>query len=683
MPSLSWLFRRQANETSTNETSSNETSTPGEAVKIPSKKEFGNNTVTNITLSNNTVVEVPPIGLGLNLSGAPLASSVGPVDFAPVLELPLGPPELITERFNLLGNLTSQNSTSSNTTNLALRGLLFLNPRGHTDWRDRFGSNFLATIQDQGRCGNCWSFAATALAETMVRIEHGIWAKKSEGDLRSSWGYTCDDGAFMDDTFAWASGGGADGSEGADGIADLDCVPYIDDDFNYYPCSDRSGRTVRLPKATPLGLINDQKLWLDTVGPIVAQFTVYDDFFFWTPEKGPYKYDGTSLFAGGHALLIVGYDDAQQSWILRNSWGPNYGDKGYWLMGYGEAGIDSYVKYGYRTVDPDPWASRRQHSGSLFQGSEGAFHRNFELAIGGSTIRTVSRDSGEDGAKWRYKDTLFDSRSGASIGQPVFTSTSFNRDYELVHWEEGGKLRRWFYSQTSDLGWRTTGSFLDGYVDGYPAFIESDYDGGFEVIVRQKDGSLQHFHRYHSDATTWYYGGTVAPNVLQSGPSLVQANVPWYADHGNFYVVGVLPSGKLQLFWRDNDAQFPPNTWHASEVFGSGIGSTPPVMIQSRWGTTDEKGVGNFELVVAKNGRVEHWWRKNDDLASTPPGSGGSGKWQHSATFGSDVKHAWALVQSSFGNSNLEVIVEKTDGRLALYYREGIGSWKFSTYINA
>lgn len=37
---------------------------------------------------------------------------------------------------------------------------------------------------------------------------------------------------------------------------------------------------------------------------------------------------------GGHAVLIVGYDDAKQHWIMRNSWGPDWGDEGYFYLPY-------------------------------------------------------------------------------------------------------------------------------------------------------------------------------------------------------------------------------------------------------------------------------------------------------------------------------------------------------------
>jgi C1A family cysteine protease len=37
---------------------------------------------------------------------------------------------------------------------------------------------------------------------------------------------------------------------------------------------------------------------------------------------------------GGHAVLAVGYDDAQQCFIFRNSWGEGWGMKGYGTMPY-------------------------------------------------------------------------------------------------------------------------------------------------------------------------------------------------------------------------------------------------------------------------------------------------------------------------------------------------------------
>ena len=42
----------------------------------------------------------------------------------------------------------------------------------------------------------------------------------------------------------------------------------------------------------------------------------------------------TERYFGGHAVLIVGYDDTRQVLIVRNSWGAEWGDKGYFYLPY-------------------------------------------------------------------------------------------------------------------------------------------------------------------------------------------------------------------------------------------------------------------------------------------------------------------------------------------------------------
>jgi hypothetical protein len=113
----------------------------------------------------------------------------------------------------------------------------------------------------------------------------------------------------------------------------------------------------------------------------------------------------------------------------------------------------------------------------------------------------------------------------------------------------------------------------------------------------------------------------------------------------------------MQLFHRDGTSQ----SWVASEVFGSGIGKTPPVMIQDFWRTKDETTPGGFQLLVAVGGVVQHWQRVNTDIQQNPPKAGGPGPWSHVLTFGTNIKHVWSLIHGSFWQS-LEAIVEDNNG---------------------
>ena len=46
----------------------------------------------------------------------------------------------------------------------------------------------------------------------------------------------------------------------------------------------------------------------------------------------PYPDIKKESLLGGHAVLLVGYNKQQSRYIARNSWGPYWGDKGYFYM---------------------------------------------------------------------------------------------------------------------------------------------------------------------------------------------------------------------------------------------------------------------------------------------------------------------------------------------------------------
>jgi C1A family cysteine protease len=83
-------------------------------------------------------------------------------------------------------------------------------------------------------------------------------------------------------------------------------------------------------------------------GALVGAFTVYQDFMdYFRTNNSPdavYRRSGNpGTLLGGHCICVVGYDDDQQCWICKNSWGPYWADNGYFKIGYGEVGIDSYM----------------------------------------------------------------------------------------------------------------------------------------------------------------------------------------------------------------------------------------------------------------------------------------------------------------------------------------------------
>ena len=143
---------------------------------------------------------------------------------------------------------------------------------------------------------------------------------------------------------------GAEGSAGAhlrDGIRSVSTQGACkEDDWPYDPAQD----AVQPPQACyeqALGFkaltyyrldqdIAQFKTCLAEGFPFVFGFTAYASF-----ETEAVKTSGTlpmpqsdETVVGGHAVVAVGYDDASACVIARNSWGPDWGQGGYFMMPY-------------------------------------------------------------------------------------------------------------------------------------------------------------------------------------------------------------------------------------------------------------------------------------------------------------------------------------------------------------
>ena len=46
-----------------------------------------------------------------------------------------------------------------------------------------------------------------------------------------------------------------------------------------------------------------------------------------------------------HGVIVAGYDDAGDYWIVKSSWGSGWNGDGYFKVGYGECAIEQYVSY--------------------------------------------------------------------------------------------------------------------------------------------------------------------------------------------------------------------------------------------------------------------------------------------------------------------------------------------------
>jgi hypothetical protein len=220
-------------------------------------------------------------------------------------------------------------------------------------------------------------------------------------------------------------------------------------------------------------------------------------------------------------------------------------------------------------------------------------------------------------------------------------------------------LHHWSYAQ--DIGiWNDGGIFGPADAMSGPGLIQSDLgqnaaSGNFETIVLNSSEQLEHWSKNNSiSVPAWQKIATFGATVAISGPALIQSH---YGTIGNFELVCVLTNGQMQHWSRDNDA--PGQPWSASATFGTDV-SSAPCMIEGNIGAASEYAIGNFELCVAKGGKLEYWTRENN----------GDGLWHGPTMFGDGHEVAvLGLVQSIFGFS-LELLAARDDGQVQHYWRD-------------
>lgn len=209
--------------------------------------------------------------------------------------------------------------------------------RGSLDWRDH---GIITSIKDQSICGGCWSFAAIALIEARA-IQAGA---SSSLDLSEQYQLSCDTAVFWGVQNDGCCGGTATVFEflsNHDAVAETDFAWQIGDfdGTGVRSCTaSPPWSTVACPSPHPTG----SGIYVDTwtllsggvasevqlksalqTGPVWLGYYVYGDFeTFWNSGSAGDVYTHSSgAYMGGHAVLLIGYDDAKSAWLIKNSWG--------------------------------------------------------------------------------------------------------------------------------------------------------------------------------------------------------------------------------------------------------------------------------------------------------------------------------------------------------------------------
>ena len=202
------------------------------------------------------------------------------------------------------------------------------------DWRNYNGVNYITPIRDQGTCGSCVCFGLLGTVEGMMNVQAGY--ENMETDMSEQELLSCGPGSCN----GWNIGDAMNFMKYT-GVSEEKCFPYQANDN--IPCSQRCSRYVFTKRKSQLWDWAYPYVWgiKDVLlnGPIEVAFDVYQDFMSYT--GGVYKHTWGN-YEGGHAVTMVGWNDADSCWICKNSWGSNWGENGYFRIAWGQCHIESY-----------------------------------------------------------------------------------------------------------------------------------------------------------------------------------------------------------------------------------------------------------------------------------------------------------------------------------------------------
>ena len=202
--------------------------------------------------------------------------------------------------------------------------------------------NWVTSVKNQGSGGNCWSFSSLAALESCILKATGKSYDLSEGNMKNIMSLFSDYGWNMP-----TNDGGYDDM----GVGYLTAWlgPVNENEDKYYDKSTIS----------PLlnGLFHIQNILFlsrsdytdnDAIKRAIMNYGAVSSCIYWSgsnlKNSVNYYYDGTS--GSNHAVAIIGWDDTYSksnfkvtppgdgAWIIKNSWGSNSGEKGYYYVSY-------------------------------------------------------------------------------------------------------------------------------------------------------------------------------------------------------------------------------------------------------------------------------------------------------------------------------------------------------------
>ena len=202
--------------------------------------------------------------------------------------------------------------------------------------------NIILPSRDQGRSGCCWAFTATDVAQALFHknghetgyLAPQIYTNCAIGYLNLDLN-TGGNEYIAISTNALLKAPVYASKVGEFSDKDYECPVYSKEDIAGYILS-----TSDLPTNDKIAI----KEAIMQYGSVMSSVFYEDEFYNSSSKTYCYTHDPTQgyPYATNHAVNIIGWDDTKGCWLVKNSWGPNWGNNGTFWVSYN----DYYISKG-------------------------------------------------------------------------------------------------------------------------------------------------------------------------------------------------------------------------------------------------------------------------------------------------------------------------------------------------
>jgi len=218
-----------------------------------------------------------------------------------------------------------------------------LTPPKSIDWRDY---NIITPVKNQGHCGSCYAFSTTGALEAHYKKNRGKWVSLSEQQIldcaQAFDNHGCN-GGLPSHVFEYIRYNGGIDAERA--------YPYTATETG--SCQFRKrGVAASVIDSVNITQFDEKELEVAVglIGPVSVAFQVVSDFRLYT--SGVYSSPNCKKDPGSvnHAVLAVAMgttEDGIPFWGIKNSWGEQWGEGGYFKLkrGTNECGVSDCASF--------------------------------------------------------------------------------------------------------------------------------------------------------------------------------------------------------------------------------------------------------------------------------------------------------------------------------------------------